>query len=142
MKLIIPMAGRGTRVRPHSHVTPKPLLNVKGKSMVERIIDTFVAVLPRGLDEAVFILGPDFGEDVRRQLTDICEKNNIQSHFRVQDKAQGTAHAVICADDRLEGEGIVVFADTLFGMEPGVNLEDADVIAWVKHVDDPSRSST
>ncbi|HET6566849.1 MAG TPA: sugar phosphate nucleotidyltransferase [Rhodothermales bacterium] len=139
MKLIIPMAGRGTRVRPHSHVTPKPLLNVKGKSMVERIIDTFVAVLPRGLDEAVFVLGPDFGEDVRRQLADICEKNNIQPYFRVQDKAQGTAHAVICADDRLEGEGIVVFADTLFGMEPGVDLEDADVIAWVKHVDDPSR---
>lgn len=139
MKLIIPMAGRGTRVRPHSHVTPKPLLNVKGKSMVERIIDTFVAVLPRGLDEAVFILGPDFGEEVRRQLAAICEKNDIQPYFRVQEKAQGTAHAVMCADDRLEGEGIVVFADTLFGMEPGVNLEGADVIAWVKQVDDPSR---
>jgi glucose-1-phosphate thymidylyltransferase len=139
MKLIIPMAGRGTRVRPHSHVTPKPLLNVKGKSMVERIIETFVDVLPRGLDEAVFVLGPDFGEGVRNQLSAICDSRGIQANFRVQEHAQGTAHAVICADDRLEGEGIVVFADTLFYMDPGVNLEGADVIAWVKHVDDPSR---
>ena len=58
MKLIIPMAGRGTRVRPHSHVTPKPLLPVKGKSMVERIVDTFNRVLPKKLDEGVFVLGP------------------------------------------------------------------------------------
>jgi len=139
MKLIIPMAGRGTRVRPHSHVTPKPLLNVRGKSMVERIIETFTDVLPRPLDEAVFILGPDFGEEVRKQLSAICEPRGIQATFRVQERAQGTAHAVYCAGDRLEGEGIVVFADTLFYMNPGVNLEGADVIAWVKHVEDPSR---
>ena len=71
MKLIIPMAGRGTRVRPHSHVTPKPLLPVCGKSMVERIVDTFSAVLPRPITEGVFILGPDFGQEVRDALTDI-----------------------------------------------------------------------
>lgn len=139
MKLIIPMAGRGTRVRPHSHVTPKPLLSVKGKSMVERIVDTFNRVLPRGLDEGVFVLGPDFGEDVRVELGEICKRHDMQAHFAVQDVAQGTGHAVHCAGDHLTGEGIVVFADTLFDMEPGVDLEGADVVAWVKHVDDPSR---
>jgi glucose-1-phosphate thymidylyltransferase len=139
MKLIIPMAGRGTRVRPHSHVTPKPLLSVKGKSMVERIVDTFNHVLPRGLDEGVFVLGPDFGADVRRQLAEICERHGMQAHFAVQERAEGTAHAVGCAGEHLTGEGIVVFADTLFYMEPGVNLEGADVIAWVKHVEDPRR---
>ncbi len=139
MKLIIPMAGRGTRVRPHSHVTPKPLMHIKGKSMVERIVQTFAAVLPRPLDEGVFILGPDFGQDVRDQLTEVCSHFGMKATFKIQEVALGTGHAVLCADDRLEGEGIVVFADTLFEMEPGVDLGSADVIAWVKHVEDPSR---
>lgn len=138
MKLIIPMAGRGTRVRPHSHVTPKPLLPVCGKSMVERIVDTFSAVLPRPISEGVFVLGPDFGPDVRRELTAICERHQATAHFVVQDEAKGTAHAVACANEHLNGEGIVVFADTLFFMEPGVDVSGADVVAWVKHVDDPS----
>ncbi len=139
MKLIIPMAGRGTRVRPHSHVTPKPLLAVRGKSMVERIIDTFARVLSHKLEAAVFILGPDFGENVRTQLDAICTERGMSAHFAVQEKALGTAHAVYVAGDHLAGEGIVVFADTLFDMDPGVVLEGADVVAWVKHVDDPSR---
>jgi glucose-1-phosphate thymidylyltransferase len=124
MKLIIPMAGRGTRVRPHSHVTPKPLLPVCGKSMVERIVDTFSAVLPRPITDGVFVLGPDFGPEVRESLTEICARHGAKAHFAVQDIALGTAHAVACAGDHLEGEG--------------VDLTDADVVAWVKHVPDPS----
>lgn len=139
MKLIIPMAGRGTRVRPHSHVTPKPLLPVKGRSMVERIVDTFNSVLPRNLEDGVFVLGPDFGAAVNEQLRGICERHGMKANFAVQEQALGTAHAVLCAGDQLEGEGIIVFADTLFDMEPGVDLENADVVAWVKDVEDPSR---
>lgn len=139
MKLIIPMAGRGTRVRPHSHVTPKPLITVCGKSMVERIVDTFNAVLPRPLDEGVFILAPDFGDDIRAELTAICDRHGMEARFAVQDPPLGTAHAVACAGERLEGEGIVVFADTLFYMEPGVRLEGSDVVAWTKWIEDPSR---
>ncbi len=139
MKLIIPMAGRGTRVRPHSHVTPKPLLPVRGRSMVERIVDTFNRVLPRNLEEGVFVLGPDFGDSVREQLRKICASYEMDAHFPIQERAEGTAHAVYSAEKYLDDEGIIVFADTLFGMEPGVDLEDADVVAWVKHVDNPSR---
>lgn len=139
MKLVIPMAGRGTRVRPHSHVTPKPLIHVKGKSMVERIVDTFNRVLPTNLEEGVFVLGPDFGEEVYEQLRQICDRHGMRASFGIQEKAEGTAHAVYSAGDHLEGDGIVVFADTVFYMEPGVDLKDADVVAWVKHVDDPSR---
>ena len=138
MKLIIPMAGRGTRVRPHSHVTPKPLLHIKGKSMVERIVDTFARVLPRKPSEAVYILAPDFGKSIKDQLTELSERAGIKANFAVQDVPMGTGHAVYAAKDYLEGEGIVVFADTLFDMEPGVSLEDADVVAWVKEVEDPS----
>lgn len=139
MKLIVPMAGRGTRVRPHSHVTPKPLLRVKGRTVVERIVDTFARVLPAPPDEGVFVLGPDFGSEIREQLEDICEARDMDAHFAVQHTAEGTAHAVGCAEEHLEGEGIVVFADTLFAIEEDVELGDADVVAWVKKVDDPSR---
>lgn len=138
MKLIIPMAGRGTRLRPHTHVTPKPLLPVVGKTMVERIVETFANVLPRALDEAVFVLGPDFGDEVRHQLSSICQKFGIDAHFAVQNKALGTAHAVIMADEHLSGECVVVFADTLFYMDGTPNL-DSDAVIWVKHVEDPSR---
>lgn len=139
MKLVIPMAGRGTRVRPHSHVTPKPLLNVCGQSMIERLVDTFARVLPGTLEEGVFVLGPDFGQPVRDQLTRICESRNMKANFAVQEVALGTAHAVFAAEEYLSGDGIVVFADTLFDMDPLTSIGDADVVAWVKHVDDPSR---
>jgi len=139
MKLIVPMAGRGTRVRPHSHVTPKPLLTVKGRTVVERIVDTFARVLPEVPDEGVFVLGPDFGSEIREQLSQICESRDMDAHFAVQSSAEGTAHAVGCAGDHLEGEGIVVFADTLFRIDDDVDLGDSDVVVWVKHVDDPSR---
>ena len=139
MKLIIPMAGRGTRLRPHTHVTPKPLMPVRGTSMVERIIDTFSSTLPRGFDEAVFILGPDFGQEVRDRLTAISEDRGMTAHFGVQETALGTAHAVAQAGDYLDGECVVVFADTLFYMDETPNLDDSDAVIWVKHVDDPSR---
>jgi len=116
MKLIIPMAGRGTRVRPHSHVTPKPLLSVRGTSIVERIVDTFSEAIEANIDTGVFVLGPDFGQGVRDDLTDICARNDMEAQFAVQEEALGTAHAVGSAAEYLSGSGIVVFADTLFGM--------------------------
>ncbi|MFB6232406.1 MAG: sugar phosphate nucleotidyltransferase [Salinibacter sp.] len=139
MKLIVPMAGRGTRVRPHSHVTPKPLLSVRGRSVVERIVDTFSRVLPETPEDGVFVLGPDFGEEIRDQLTEICDERGITPHFPVQEEALGTAHAVGCAAEHLHGEGVVVFADTLFALTEEVTLGDADVVAFVREVDDPSR---
>jgi len=139
MKLIIPMAGRGTRVRPHSHTTPKPLLPVAGKMIVERIVETFVRTLDRKIDEIVFILGPDFGQSIKDKLTAMVNRHDATATFRVQEQAQGTAHAVYCAGPDLQGECIIVFADTLFDMEGTVSVEDADSVIWLKKVDDPSR---
>ena len=138
MRLIVPMAGRGTRLRPHTHVTPKPLLPVVGRTMVERIIETFADALPTGFDEAVFVLGPDFGDEVRRQLTAICERFGIAASFGVQENPLGTAHAVAQAGDGLAGECVIVFADTLFTMDEAPNL-DSDAVIWVMEVKDPSR---
>lgn len=137
MKLIVPMAGRGTRLRPHTHVTPKPLLPVVGRTMVERIVETFADAIG-AFEEAVFVLGPDFGDDVRRQLTEICDRFGMEASFAVQERAEGTAHAVVQAGDKLEGECVLVFADTLFSMDEKPDL-DADAVVWVMHVDDPSR---
>ncbi|MFP4228569.1 MAG: sugar phosphate nucleotidyltransferase [Salinivenus sp.] len=140
MKLIVPMAGRGTRVRPHSHVTPKPLLSVKGRTIVERIVDTFARVLPEVPDEGVFVLGPDFGQEIRDQLTEICEARGMTANFSVQHEALGTAHAVGCAEDHLQGNGVVVFADTLFHIADDVTIDaHADVVAFVREVEDPRR---
>jgi len=139
MKLIIPMAGRGTRVRPHSHTTPKPLLPVAGKMIVERIVETFVRTLDRSIDEIVFILGPDFGKEIKEALAAMSARHDAESTFRVQEEALGTAHAVYCAGDDLEGECIVVFADTIFDTDSQVSVEDADSVIWLKEVDDPSR---
>lgn len=139
MKLIIPMAGRGTRVRPHSHTTPKPLLPVAGTMIVERIVETFGRTLDRPIEEIVYILGPDFGQPIRDTLTEMSQRQNAKATFKVQDVALGTAHAVLCAEETLEGEVIIVFADTLFDTANKVTLDDADSVIWLKEVEDPSR---
>ncbi len=133
------MAGRGTRVRPHSHTTPKPLLPVAGTMIVERIVETFARTLDRTIDEIVYILGPDFGREIKETLTDMSERHNAKATFRVQDVALGTAHAVSCAGEDLEGEVIIVFADTIFDSYEKVTLDDADSVIWLKEVEDPSR---
>lgn len=133
------MAGRGTRVRPHSHTTPKPLLPVAGTMIVERIVETFARTLDRTIDEIVYILGPDFGKEIKQTLQVMSDRHNARASFRVQEEALGTAHAVYCAKEDLEGEVIIVFADTLFDSHEKVSVEDADSVIWLKEVKDPSR---
>ncbi len=139
MKLIIPMAGRGTRVRPHSHTVPKPLLPVAGTMIIERIVETFARTLDRTITEIIYILGPDFGKEIRQTLEEMSARQNAKASFRVQETALGTAHAVACAGDKLEGEVIIVFADTVFDTKNKVSVEDADSVIWLKEVEDPSR---
>ena len=139
MKLIIPMAGRGTRVRPHSHTVPKPLLPVAGTMIVERLLETFIRTLDRDITEVVYILGPDFGKSIREQLTEMSTRHKVKATFRVQEIALGTAHAVASANEDLEGEVIISFADTLFDSQEKFNIENADSVIWLKQVEDPSR---
>lgn len=133
------MAGRGKRLRPQSNITPKPLLTVRGKSMVERIVAGFAYALERPVTESVFILSPSFGRDITDKLSDIAVRYHVKPHFVIQKDPLGTAHAVAVANEHLSGEGIVVYADTVFEMDPVIGLERSDVVAWVKEVDDPRR---
>ena len=133
------MAGRGKRLRPQSSITPKPLMTVRGQCMVERIVEKFTHTLPKQVTDGVFILGPGFDRKAYDILDAVCARYNINAHYVLQEEAKGTAHAVICAEEFLHGEGIVVYADTVFDMDPVKDLTGSDVIAWVKEVEDPSR---
>ncbi len=137
MKLVIPMAGRGTRLRPHTITTPKPLLPIAGKMLIERIVDTFSRTMDTKIDTVVFVLG-DFGDAVEQQLKAMVEKTGAKCEIRYQGKPMGTAHAVHCAREFLDGEVIVAFADTLFDTGSKVQTGDADCIIWLKEVENPS----
>jgi len=139
VKLIVPMAGYGKRLRPQSSITPKPLMTVRGQCLVERIVAKFTHTLPRRIIDGVFILGPGFDRKAYDILDSVCAKYDIQPHYVIQEQPKGTAHAVLCAQHLLEGEGVVVYADTVFDMDPILSFGDSDVVAWVKEVDDPSR---
>ncbi len=132
------MAGKGTRLRPHSHTTPKPLLPVAGVSVIERIVQTFKRTMEKDITEISYVLG-DFGDDVKKDLDVISKRNGATSRFFYQDEALGTAHAIFCAEQALDGEIIVVFADTIFDTSQKVSVEGADSVIWLKEVEDPRR---
>jgi glucose-1-phosphate thymidylyltransferase len=135
MKLIIPMAGRGTRLRPHTLTIPKPLLPIAGKPIVERLVEDLIAVCPEKVDEIAFIIG-DFGKEVENSLTLIGERMGCEVRICHQKEQLGTAHAVLCAGDSLTGNVLVAFADTLFRADFVLDTTQ-DGIVWVKQVSNP-----
>lgn len=136
MKLIIPMAGRGTRLRPHTLTVPKPLIPIAGKPIVERLVEDLVRVCEEKVDEIAFIIG-DFGKEVELQLTQIATRHGAKATICLQEEKLGTAHAVLCAQEALKGNVIVAFADTLFRADFTLDANQ-DGIVWVKQVDNPS----
>jgi len=137
MNIIIPMAGLGKRMRPHTLTTPKPLLEIAGKSIVERlIIDTSVMVNQK-IDEVAFIIG-NFGEVVEKNLCSIAEKLNIKPVIYYQYEALGTAHAISMAKDSLKGNVLIAYADTLFSTDFTIDANEEAYI-WVKKIIDPSQ---
>lgn len=145
MRLIVPMGGRGTRLRPFSHTTPKALLPLVGATVVERIVRAVRAAVPRPLGEVVFVLNPaDALGDVPERLRAACGREGLAVSVAVQDAPLGTAHAVGCAGDKLDGEVVTVWSDTLFSSARPAPLGPAggagpDLVAWTVEVDDPAR---
>ena len=136
MKIIIPMAGRGTRLRPHTLTTPKPLIPIAGKPIVHRLVEDLVKVCNEPIEEVCFIIG-DFDEEVKDQLREIAKSIGAKCTITRQEKALGTAHAILCAQDALDGNVLVAFADTLFNANFKLDT-DQDSIIWVHQVADPS----
>src|ERR1035437_3057442 len=114
MKIIIPMAGMGTRMRPHTLTVPKPLIPVAGKPIVQRLVEDITRVCNEKVDEIAFIIHPAFGKAIEQMLVAMAEKLGSKGTIYYQETALGTAHAVHCAKDSLQGNVIVAFADTLF----------------------------
>ena len=130
------MAGMGKRMRPHTLTTPKPLVPVAGKSIVNWLIEDIAAVCGETIDEIGFVIGR-FGDETEAELIRIAESVGAKGKIFYQDKAEGTGHAILCARECLKGEVIVAFADTLFRTE--FNLDKTkDGVIWVHQVDNPS----
>ncbi|MBL7810600.1 MAG: NTP transferase domain-containing protein [Bacteroidetes bacterium] len=136
MKLIIPMAGMGKRMRPHTLTTPKPLLPVAGKPIVHWLIEDIAEVCGEPIDEIGFVTG-QFGPEIEQQLLDIATSIGAKGHIHYQDEPEGTAHAILCARQCLKGDVIVAFADTLFRAKFHLD-KNHDGVIWVHHVENPS----
>lgn len=140
MKIIVPMAGIGSRLRPHTLTTPKPLTLIAGKPIVQRLVEDIAGVVNQEIDEIAFIIGPvakGFPGDTEERLLKIATDLNTKGSVYIQEQALGTAHAIQCAKDALDGPCVVAFADTLFKADFTLD-KDADGAIWVKQVDDPS----
>ena len=135
MKIIVPMAGRGSRLRPHTLTVPKPLVPIAGKPIVQRLVEDITRVCGQKVDEIAFIIG-DFGDVVEAELLEIAKSLNAKGVIYHQDEALGTAHAILCAKEALKGPVVVAFADTLFRADFTLDTEK-DGIIWVQKVEDP-----
>ncbi|MBN1185115.1 MAG: hypothetical protein JXB49_22705 [Bacteroidales bacterium] len=136
MKLIIPMAGMGTRLRPHTLTTPKPLIKVYGKAIVFHLIDEILNVMKEEIEEIAFVVG-HFGETIEKSLIDVAKSFGSKGKIYYQEQPKGTAHAVYCAKDALDGKVVVAFADTIFKSKSKID-SNKDGIIWVKEVKNPS----
>lgn len=129
------MAGLGKRMRPHTLTVPKPLIPVAGKPIVQRLVEDIVSVCGQKVDEIAFVVGR-FGKEAENLLLEVASKLGAQGKIYYQDEPLGIAHAIFQAEECLNGNVIIAFADTLFKAE--FNLDpNQDGIIWVQKVEDP-----
>ncbi|MBI3167426.1 MAG: nucleotidyltransferase [Chloroflexi bacterium] len=139
MKIVIPMAGWGTRMRPHTWSKPKPLVSVAGKTSLEHVMDMFKTLPDPDHAEFIFIVGPYLGE---LQVPAFIQENypNLKAHFVVQHEMKGQSHALWLSREYLKGPMIMCFSDTLMETDFSfLSKEEADGVAWVMPVEDPRR---
>ncbi len=138
LKIVIPMAGWGTRMRPQTWSKPKPLVSVAGKTAFDHLMQMFTSVPASFEVEFVFIIGPYLGE----QIPVYVEKNypHIKASYVVQEEMKGQSHALWLARHSLHGPTMMVFSDTLVETDFSfIADEKLDGVAWVKPVPDPRR---
>ena len=135
MKIVIPMAGYGTRLRPHTWSKPKPLVTVAGKPVLGHVLDTFSS-LPR-IDEVVFVVGY-LGDMVQAYVSQAYP--HLTARYVEQHEMLGQSHAIWLAREGLHGPMLMVFVDTLIEVDLStMSSEKAEAVAWVKETDDPRR---
>ncbi|MBQ9312219.1 MAG: hypothetical protein IJ213_04145 [Bacteroidales bacterium] len=137
MNIIIPMAGMGKRLRPHTLNTPKPLVKVCGEEIVKVLCRTIVSTCENKVDKIGFVVG-NFGEKVEKELLQIAESLGAEGKIFYQTTPLGTADAIWCAKEYLQGNTIVAFADTLFKADFKMNLQQEGIL-WTYCVDNPQQ---
>ncbi len=130
------MAGRGSRLRPHTLTIPKPLIPIAGKPIVHRLVEDIAGVLNQEIEEVAFIIHETFGSKVEEELIAIAQKLGARGTIYYQNEALGTGHAIMCAKDSLSGPAVIAYADTLIRADFDLD-KDADSVIWVKQVDHP-----
>lgn len=132
------MAGRGSRLRPHTLTVPKPLIPVAGQPIVHRLVKDIAKVIGEPIDEIAFILGDPafFGDDVVESLEKLAKGLGAKASIYRQDQPLGTGHAIMCAKESLSGPAVIAYADTLIRADFNLDPE-ADAVIWVKQVDQP-----
>jgi glucose-1-phosphate thymidylyltransferase len=130
------MAGKGTRLRPHTLTVPKPLIPVAGKPIIQRLVEDLAASVGGPIAEIAFIVG-DFGAEIERELISIAEGLGAKGKIYHQEKALGVGHAIYCAGASMIGPCMIAFADTLFKADFSFDT-NSDGVIWVQKVKDPS----
>jgi glucose-1-phosphate thymidylyltransferase len=136
MKVIIPLAGKGTRLRPHTHLVPKPMLKIAGKPVMDYILEDLRKL--GGVDEVVYVTG-----HLKEKVEEHARTNfpDFKASFVEQKVQDGTAGAVKLAQKFVGTEPVlIIFVDTIFDTDLSViKTTDADGIIWVKEVEDYQR---
>ncbi len=138
MKIIIPMAGRGSRLRPHTFTTAKPLVKIAGKSILAQLIKDAVKMIDEPVDEMAFIVGDEsfFGDKIIQELKLLAKKYNSTASIYRQLTPLGTGHAIMCAEKSLSGKALIIYPDTLIKTNEPFDKE-ADAVIWTKEVENP-----
>lgn len=137
MNIIIPMAGMGKRMRPHTLTVAKPLLPIAGKPIVQRLVEDIIDTANEKVETIAFIIAPHFGKDTEDMLLTVARNLGATGKICYQEEALGTAHAILCAEEALAGNVFIAFADTLFKADFKIDT-NKDAIIWTQKVADPS----
>ncbi|WP_394747942.1 sugar phosphate nucleotidyltransferase [Spongiimicrobium salis] len=138
MKIIVPMAGRGSRLRPHTLTIPKPLIPVAGEPIVHRLVKDIADILDEEIEEIAFILGDPafFGDEIVTSLKELAVSLGAKASIYRQLDPKGTGHAIMCAKESLSGPAVIAYADTLIRANFDLDKE-ADSVIWTKEVANP-----
>ena len=133
MKVIIPAAGLGTRLRPHTHHRPKPLMPVAGKTVLGHVLDKLAGL---DVDELIFIVG-HLGEQIEQY---VAANYVFKARYVVQEDLKGQAHAIALARDYIDGPLLILFVDTIFEADlASLGRLSSDGVIYAKPVENPKR---
>jgi glucose-1-phosphate thymidylyltransferase len=136
MKVIVPVAGKGTRLRPHTHTKPKSLVRVAGKPILGHLIDRLRSL---SMEELILVIDPDEAKEASiRQFLETTAP--VPVRYVRQTELKGPAHAIFLAREHIDGDVLIVFNDTLFDADLSqIERHQGDGLIWVREVEDPRR---